>query len=369
MKVISEFLLKVLVKQFYIINAGFLLFGFFVFFGMINGAQLISYHRSLIQAMITSPGFMLVVWVAWLLYNFKCILFCINTIKATDSTYIYILKAVPAKTQLVLYGFIALLQYLPVLTYAVFVVGMALSRQMWLTALLVAAYQVLMLVLAANILFNTINKNSVASVADKISGALNKLPRPNIGYYGFLPGYLLHSKKIALVGVKVFSLALLSVSFVINGDKFDEDLFSIFFQLIFIAHAVLVLYCVSFAEALMQFSRNLPLGLYKIAGMYLFTFGLLLLPEAVFLLINNHGNIPVPQVFILYFTAVGTLFLYTAFLYACRLNMEGYMVLLFATFLMLFFLQKTEWHLLIMLAVLGTALLVFKSSYYKFERE
>ena len=49
--------------------------------------------------------------------------------------------------------------------------------------------------------------------------------------------------------------------------------------------------------------------------------------------------------------------------------MEGYMVLLFATFLMLFFLQKTEWHLLIMLAVLGTALLIFRSSYYKFERE
>ncbi|MEO7768576.1 MAG: hypothetical protein ABIS01_14195, partial [Ferruginibacter sp.] len=113
MKTIATLLMKVLVKQFYIINAGFFLFLFFFFFGMVNGGQLISYHQSLIRGMIGSPVFMAVVWCAWLLYNIKCILFCHNIIKADDSHYIYALKSLSTSTQILLYFLVATLQYMP----------------------------------------------------------------------------------------------------------------------------------------------------------------------------------------------------------------------------------------------------------------
>jgi hypothetical protein len=364
MKIIATFLLKVLVKQFYIINAGFLLFIFFFFFGMVNGGQLIAYHKSLISALLSSPFFMGVVWLAWLLYNIKCILFCINTIKASDGNYIYTLRSLSSPKQFMLYLLIGTLQYMPVLAYSLFVIGMAIDKSMLSTALLVAAYQLLMIIISALVIFITINKKSTAPKFEKIITAITSWRIMQLGYVGFLPAYILHEKKIAFALVKIFSLLMLSVSFIINGDHFDEDLFSIFFLLIFVGHAALVFYCVDFAETTFQFSRNLPIALYKIGGMYLFTYAIFLLPEGAFMLINNNGNLPLTNIILLYLTSVSTLFLCTAILYGCGLNMESYLFFVFTLFLLIFFLQKTGMKLLTMLGILLTAIVVFKSYYH-----
>lgn len=366
---VTRLLLNVWVKQFYIVNAGFLLCMFFFFFGMVNGAQLISYHRSLILAMLTSPVFMAVVWVAWLLYNIKCILFTINTIKANNSSYLYNLKAIPASKQTSIYLLIALLQYLPVFTYSGVVVYMAFINRMPVTAMMVGGYQLSMLSMAAVIVFITINKTNKVSTVVKVISTLSTWLHIRIGYYGFLLGNLLHKKKIAFALVKIFSILLLSISFVINGDHFDEDLFSIFFQLIFVAHATMVLYCVDFSEMQMQFTRNLPIPLSKVAARYLLTYGILLLPEAAFMFINNHGNLQITAIILLYLTVVSVLFLYTAILYGCGMDMESYLFFVFASFVIIFFLQKTEWQLINMLLILATAIVVFKTYYHSFEIE
>jgi hypothetical protein len=369
MKTIAAFLLNVLVKQFYVINAGFFLFVFFVFFGMVYGGQLIAYHQSLITGMISSPVFMGFVWVAWLLYNLKCILFCTGIIREADSSYIYTLKAVPASMQMPVYLLVATLQYMPVLAYSFFVVYMAANRSMPVTAMLVVTYQLLMVVFAARMLFISINKSNIASIPQKIMAITRSWQGLKLGYHGFLLGNIFYAKKMAFMIVKIFSLLLLSVSFVRNGDHFDEDLFSIFFQLIFVSHAILVFYCVDFSETQLQFSRNLPVALHKVAARYLFSYSILLLPEAAFMLINNHSNLPFTEIILLYGTAVSTLFLYTAILYESRLDMESYMLFVFIVFLMIFFLQKTGLHLLALLAILITAIAVFRANYYSFEKE
>ncbi len=369
MKSITTFLMKVLVKQFYIINGGFLLFLFIFFFGMVNGGQLISYHQSLISAMLISPVFMGAVWFAWLLYNIKCIRFFTTSIRAANSTYIYALKSLPHSKQWILYGLISKLVYMPVLVYSFFVVYMAINKSMMLIALLVAIYQVLMIVLSAWIIYSTINRNTISTRVEKIIAAMDVLKWIKPGYHSFLAGYIFSTKKMAFGMVKIFSILLLFVSFVINGDHFDEDLFSIFCLVIFVAHSVLVFYCVDFSESLLQFSRNLPISWYKIARTYLFTYCIFLLPELIFMLLNNHGNLPVTDIILVYFTVVSTLFLCTAILYGCGLNMESYQFFLFSIFILIFFLQKTEFKLLTFLGILLTAGVVFKTYYYDFERE
>ena len=368
MKTIANFLLKVLVKQFYLLNTGFFLFAFFFFFGTVNGGQLVSYHQSLITGMIGSPAFMGVVWLAWLYYNIKCILFCVNSIKAADSSYLFTLKALPISQQLMLLLIISTALYIPVLAYSCFVIGMALKKSLLSTGLLVAAYQLLMIVFSTIVLYRTINRNNLTSQFSKLVDRFTTLSRIRFGYTAFLLGHLFHEKKMAFVVVKIFSILVLSVSFVRNGDDFDKDLFSIFFQLILTGHAMLVFYFVSFSESTLQFSRNLPVPLYKTAGVYLFTFSILLLPELAFMLVNNHGNLPAGNILLQYLTAVATLFLYTGILYGCGLDMEGYMLFVFIAFLMIFFLQKTGQQLLTMMAVLFIAAIVFWSHYYSFEK-
>lgn len=369
MKKIAAFLVKVWVKQFYIINAGFLFFIFFFFFGMVNGGQLISYHQSLISAMLISPLLMSIVCLAWLFYNIKCILFCTNTIKSAESTYIFALRALPGSKQIWFYLFVSTLLYLPVFAYSWFIVYLALSKSMFLNALIVAAYQFLMIILGARILFVTINKKKVPGILEKILSFIAQWSKIRLGYLGFLLGHILDEKKMAFLLVKIFSILMLSVSFIINGDHFDEDLFSIFFLLIFVAHAILVFYCVDFSETHMQFTRNLPITWLTAAGRYLFTYGVFLLPECTFMLVNNHGNLPFTEILLLYLTAVSTLFLCTAYLYGSGLNMENYMFLVFISFLMIFFLQKTGLKLLTMLGICFTAVIIFKSYYYSFEKE
>ncbi len=369
MKTIASILLKVWVKQFYIINAGFLFFVFFFFFGMVNGGQLISYHVSLIKAMLTSPAFMAVVLFAWLLYNIKCILYLIASIKAQDSSYIYYLGTLPASKQWKLYLYAGALVYMPALIYSLFIIYLAIQQSMFANAALVASYQILMIAMTASVLYYTINNNTSITTIEKIITAVNSAFKINFGYNGFLFGYILDAKKMAFAMVKVFSILMLSISFVINGDHFDEDLFGIFYLLVFVAHATLVFYLVSFLETQLKFSRNLPVAWYKVAVMYCFTYSIFLLPELAFMLVNNHGNLPVTGILLLYLTTVSTMFLCTAFLYGSGLNMENYLFLVFITFILIFFLQKTQLRLLTLTGILIAATVVFKSYYYSFERE
>ena len=103
--------------------------------------------------------------------------------------------------------------------------------------------------------------------------------------------------------------------------------------------------------------------------MYCFTYSIFLLPELAFMLVNNHGNLPVTGILLLYLTTVSTMFLCTAFLYGSGLNMENYLFLVFITFILIFFLQKTQLRLLTLTGILIAATVVFKSYYYSFERE
>jgi len=368
MKTITGFFTNVIVKQFYVINAGFFLFFFFIFFGVINGSQLLSYHYSLIKGMIASPVFMAVVWAGWLLYNIKCIAFFTNTIKADESSYIFALKALPPSRQWGIYLVVALQLYLPVFVYACAVIVIAFAQKMWLTGIIVLLYQLLMIYMSAIALHSAINKNNIINPIKKITQAAAYLYHIPHRYSTFLTGYIFNAKKMAFAAVKIFSLALLSVSFIRNGDHFDADFFGIFFQLILTGHAVLVFYCVSFNETSLLFSRNMPLQLYKTATMYLLTFCVLLLPELMFMLINNHGNLPVGFIIELYLTAIATLFFYTATLYACGLNLERLLLFVFVSFFVVFFLQKSGEQLLLLLGLFAVGAAIFWSHYYSFEK-
>jgi len=368
MRNIQRFLIKVLVQQFFLANTGFFLFFFFFFFGIVKGDMLISYHKSLLLSIISSPLFTAIVCCCWMLYNFKCIQFCRTTLKAEDSTYIYILKALPPGKQFGLYFTVSLLQYFPVLLYSVFATTVAISKAMYKSACLINLFQLLMILIGAYSIFNSINRNNIYSSLEKTLSVIGSFFSIRLGYFAYLLGYLFNEKKTAFAVVKIFSLLLLSVSFIRNGDDFDTDLFEIFFQVVLTAHAALVFYLVEFSELRLSFSRNLPIPLIKTAGFYLLTYLILLLPELAFMLVNNHEHLTLSHIIFQYGSAATMLFLYTGILYGCGLHMDSYMLFVFISFIMNFFLQKTGQYILVLLFTLAIAGIIFKSHYYSFEK-
>ena len=368
MKPVTTLLLKVFVKQFYLINTGFFLFCFYFFFGVVTPGQLVWYHQSLILGMLGSPVFLGIVFLLWFLYMLKCCSFCTTVIKSNESIYLQCLQALSKNKQWLLYLLISLLLYLPVIIYSCFVIYTALLKILLLKAFIVTAFQLLLIGFGACVNFAAINKSNKTKRLDVLISKIISLASFRTGYLFYLSAFTFHSKKITFTIIKLFSILLLSISFVLNGDNFDLDFFMIFFLLIIIAHAAMVFYYVEFKETMLPFSRNLPLALYKVAAMYVGTFCIILLPEFLFMLINNHGNLPTADIICFYLIAVACLFLFTAVLYTDSLNMDRYIQLVFVIFILLFFFLKSGMYLLTLLATLFAAAAIFREHYYSFEK-
>lgn len=357
-----------MVKQYYLQNAGFFLFAFLFFFGIVDAGHLVSYHKSLMLSMISLPLFLFGVMAVWMLYTAKCIAFCTNTISAGDGSFLYQLRALSFKAQILLYIFVSIMLCLPVLVYALVFAKFAFTMQATLVSLELLICQLLMITLCAASVFVAINKTKESFIT-RLTATVKNLFAVKISYQFFTLAYIFNERKIAFAIVKIFSLLLLGMLLVRNADSFDEDLFAIFYPLVITAHASLVMHCTSFNETLLSLNRNLPLHWLKVAAMYCFTWFIIFLPETAFMFMNNNGNLPLLQISMQLLTAVLILFLYTGIALGCGLDMEKYLLFIFISYISIIMLQRAIGHVAAAVASASIALMVFKSYYYSFEQE
>ncbi len=367
MRTAWQILSKVMVKQFYLQNAGLFLFAFLFLFGIVDAGHLISYHRSLMLSIISLSMFLLIVMLIWMLYNIKCIAFCINAMQSSDGSFLYKLRALPVAVQLFLYCCVSVSLYMPVLLYACVLANFSYRINV-AVSLEVIVWQLLMISMSVGAIFISINKTSESFIT-RLTATAGRLLSVKISYHAFLLAYIFNERKAAFAMVKIFSLLMLGMLLVRNADGFDADLFAIFYPLIIVAHATLVLHCVDFNETYLNNNRNLPLYWLKVAVMYLLTWFIILLPEIAFLFINNNGNLPTIQVAIQAVTAVIVLFLFTGVALGCGLDMERYLLFVFMAYIVILILQKAIGHLAAAIALTALSAMVFKAHYYSFERE
>src|SRR6186713_1361113 len=84
---------KSLVRQFYVQNAGFFLFIFLVFFGVVAPSQQPAYHYALIRGILAAPAMLILVLAAWLWYAFKCSRWIIGRLQNGDHIFLRILPS------------------------------------------------------------------------------------------------------------------------------------------------------------------------------------------------------------------------------------------------------------------------------------
>ncbi len=366
MKAAWHILNKVMVKQYYLQNAGLFLFGFLFLFGIVDAGHVVYYHQSLMLSIISLPLFLFVVMLVWMLYNIKCIAFCSNAVQAPDGSFLYQLRALPASIQCLLYTCTSIVLYLPVLLYALILAIFAFKINSTVTWQVIF-WQILMVAISTASFFIAINKTSESFIT-RLAASVRKIFSIKIGYRLFLLAYVFNQRKAAFAIVKTFSLLMLGMLLVRNEDSFDADLFAIFFPLAITAHASLVMYGVDFNETLLHTNRNLPLHWLQVAMMYLFTWFIILLPEMAFLFINNHGNLPVLQIIMEAITAIVALFLYTGMSLGCGLDKERYLLFVFMSYIAVLILQKAIGHMAAAAALGALSLMVFKAHYYSFEK-
>jgi hypothetical protein len=125
---------KTLVRSFYLQHAGFFLFLFIVFFGIVAPSQQLAYHYALIRGILEAPVFLALVAFTWLLYAGKVVQFVFRVLDSREGLFVCRLRSLPPVRCLRLLLRIQHRLFLPVSGYALIIVGVAIHRGAWVIA-------------------------------------------------------------------------------------------------------------------------------------------------------------------------------------------------------------------------------------------
>jgi hypothetical protein len=364
---IQRIFFKLFIKQFYAINAGYFLFFFILFFGVVNPADLVFFHVSIMLGLFNSPVLMAVIMLLWLLYFSKCVFFGIKTINKPENNFLTNLQAFSFKRQWALFFFNVILLYLPVLIYSCFVVALAFKQQHAGIAFILIGYQLIVCSTGAFAWYFNLNMTAKKNNS-RLAYVLSRLN--TVGKIRF-PFYLLtftaFHRKITFFCIKLFSMFVFYILFVLNRSDFNFINFNVIFLIVIMAHAILPFYYISFMERDLSFYRNLPVPLVKTGLIYIITYCIVLIPELLFLLVNALDHVSLTDIFLLYGVAVVNLLLFTALLYMEEMRMKEYFKIVFAVFFVsIFALHFKNFILLISIEFL-IATLIFINSYHLYE--
>lgn len=351
---------KLFVRQFYAANAGFFLFFFFLFFGAVQGGSLVSYHLSLMKSILGSLTTLSIVLLCWLLYYFKCLSFILRTIKDDRGSFLHVAQAATASKQKMYYFIICLEMYAPVFMYGVLLSTIGFKWGLWKISATVLAYQITIIVFGRYIIYRRMNDWITLTHLPSLSIELPKR------FLLIVTNYFAVERKVLLLVLKSFSMAVLYLVLVGNKDRYSHDSFLLFYLLILLAHAVLPFLAVAFVEKKFSTHRNLPIPLWKTATLFLLAYVLTLLPELLYI-IYRAENFALEQRCLYYLNFVCSLFLLTAIQYANASSKNEYVKAVFGiVFFSIFALHAQVFWLWIGLQFTIAAILFF-TGYYRYE--
>ena len=182
----------------------------------------------------------------------------------------------------------------------------------------------------------------------------------------YLVSYFVHVRRLSVLAIKACSYIILNI-LVLNNLPLTSSDFILPFVLIILTHMVLCYWLVRYAEESLFFLRNLPLSIFRIIFLYLFTYAVLFLPELLFLLSYISENTSWLDALTFYSILVMTMLLFTSVQYNDQMDMNEYVKVVFlVSFVMIFFLLSKT-YLVLLAAELGISILLFVASYYKYE--
>lgn len=272
----------VLVKKFYERHAGLLFVVFYLMFGMVESSQIISYHYGLMLGAISSPVFLGIVLLMWLLYLSKSVLFVEECLVQPRNIFLRQLNLLDQRQQLLLLAYTLLLCYLPVLIYSAFMIAIAFQQHTYLAALSMMAFHAVMLSAGGFKIVRSLNSSSPPFLQ------LPSIRWPFVKSYPlFYIGLLFDRFKITLLLTKVSSILCLVGFLQIPLDNYEPRLAYLGLVIANLSHAVILFEWRKLEDHYFFFTRALPVSLFYRFAMLAAAFGLLLLPELIVLLVQH----------------------------------------------------------------------------------
>lgn len=355
---------RTIVVQFYKINTGFFLVLFVLLFGLLSGKATMDLHYYIMQSITSSYLFAFGAMAVWLLYNFKCLSFCIKEINKPESSFLYTLQSINSRKHFLLWVAAHTMLLSPVLTYATITIIIGITKGQYVLSIIFALFQLFLIVAGALIYYKRINSTWIKPLIN--------LPRIFEGgkkhFYSYLLHYSINMRRGTFLGIKILSLLLLQAMIAINENVINKESVCVLMMFLISAHSLLPAYYVGFIEEHMSFMRNMPVPETKQLLLYVVTYAVIFLPELLFLLLNGHHALPLELTLALYAVAVSQMTLYTSLQYIRNLQTERYTMIVFVIFFatLLFLASFNLWILFFVEAVLATIL--YRILHHKYEK-
>ncbi|SHG38106.1 hypothetical protein SAMN04488522_105286 [Pedobacter caeni] len=338
--------LKTLSKEFFAAHAGLFLFGFYLLFGIVESSQLLSYHKTLMLLIYSSPLILALVFVCWALYALKCLFFVKKQLKTAAYQFVFLLGASARKVQFRLWLKLYALLFLPILLYLVPFVYVGLTNGSYVSVFAVFLYVPGLLLVLSGFMFRIINYSHVpAKVYLKIS-----LPQWSKPYWTWPFYYLLKEQTLMLFASKVLSFALFNATMWVFADvSGDVRVSMIGILAAVLSHSMLLHALMKNEVDRLSFTRSLPITLASRLGQNLLVLLLLFVPELLFYVLKTDGQL-LHMVYGLCFGLSGLMGLQIV-LYWINLDQDQYLKWLLGFFFVSMFVVLAHYYLVYSLLI------------------
>jgi hypothetical protein len=367
MKTLLIILNQLIIRRFYELNAGFFLFLFIMFFGIVPPSQMVYYHLTIMESILAIPAFFVLVASFWFWYNFKCLQFVWKKLQEPENEFIYVLNQFSTFTQFTVLVVVQLGIYLPFLLYGLSVAGLGFMQGKWLISSGLLVFHCLLCGLNVSLFYYKINHPNPEKSYFLVNYLFNWRSQKSLPIL-FIE-FVFNDLKWLWLLIKSFDLLILwGFLALFKGETYDGRIVAMAFLVGLLTNCNLVFQIRRFENTFFNFSRNLPYSLPQRFAYWGGFYTFLLLPEFLFML----QQIPY-GLFWLDFAAFflfgnGLLLYFHSLLYRLGENMDLYLRWVFGLFMGAYFLVLFQMYWLIVLLSLAQAYRIFQKHYYRFEK-
>ncbi len=332
MKALAGILWRVVVLQFYKLNAGFFLILFILLFATMQPPELLVSYP-ILSMIAASPAMLAVVFIVFILYFIKCLAFALKMVSEPSNEFLFysaLLEKKPLNQALVVV-FIGI--FFPALLYNLLIVIVAILTAHWLTVGYVILYNV-----ALSVLFVNRFRKKISNYK-KVSRARFDFfrQRPSRLYYGFYINFLTSERKVMLTLTKTIScLLLVGILNLFLADEYNLNFIYIGYSISLVLHALIIFEIRNFEDRYLAVLLNLPLRNWTYV-VRIIAFMLILLPEMVVFAFYSSQIFTIPDLLILLLMGIAVLSAFHAVTYLTSVNMRNYLKGVFIIFLVLIF--------------------------------
>lgn len=329
-------MLKILIRTigttFYQQHIGLFLVVFYLFFGMIQGHDLILFHKALLLSICSSPLNLFILFAVWILYAIKCLLFVKQKLAQQDHIFVKETAIVSPKNQIILWIRVYSFLLAPILCYAGLVLVTSITHQYFFSFSATLLMLVLMFTLLSFYTYRTVN------FSFNVSKPWLNLPviKINKGFWSWPIWCLLNEQRVMLLICKIVSFLFFKAILLVFADiSNDIRIYLTALLAVVLSHAILVLNVIKFDAFYNAFAKNLTITVMKRLIYWVFVFSILLIPEMILLLFSTH--ITVIQFGNCLLFAISSMLVLQTLVYLLKANTDRYLqYLLFFFFISMF---------------------------------